>query len=61
MALKACKKCKTLYEGAQCHECGAKESTDAFKGKIHVLNPEKSEIASKLNLKKKGLFAMRLR
>ena len=61
MALKACKQCKAIYEGAQCPECASKEFTDAFKGKITVLDPEKSEIANKLNLKKKGLFAIRLR
>ena len=34
---------------------------DSFKGKVDVLNPEQSELAKNLNLKKKGLFAIRLR
>jgi DNA-directed RNA polymerase subunit E" len=61
MALKACKQCKTLFEGSSCTACGSKESTDNFKGKVYVSNPEQSEIANKLVLKSKGLFALRLR
>lgn len=58
---KACKACKTVYEGSKCPECGSNESVDTFKGKIALFNPESSEIAQKLSLKKKGVFAVRLR
>jgi len=59
---KACKICKTIYEtGDKCPKCGSKESTEGFKGRIVVLNPEKSEIAKKLNLKDKGNFAIKTR
>jgi DNA-directed RNA polymerase subunit E" len=56
---KACKICARIYEGDECPNCGAKETTDSFKGKIIVLNPEKSEIAEKLKIKAKGIFAIR--
>ena len=59
---KACKLCNTIYEtGDKCPNCGARESTDTFKGRIVVMNPEKSEIAQKLNLKGKGNFAIKTR
>jgi DNA-directed RNA polymerase subunit E" len=58
---KACKICNTIYEDDKCPKCGSKESTDNFKGRIVVLNPEQSEIASKLNLKSKGNFAIKTR
>ena len=59
---KACKICNTIYhEGNKCPTCGAKEFTDAFKGRIYVTNPEKSEIAQKLNIKEKGEFAIKTR
>ena len=58
---RACKQCKTIYEGDKCPKCDSKESTEGFKGRIHVLNPEKSEIAQKLNLKDKGNFAIKTR
>ena len=59
---KACKLCSTIYEeGDKCPNCESKENTEGFKGRIIVLNPEKSEIAQKLNLKEKGNFAIKSR
>ncbi len=56
---KACKICNKIYEGEKCSRCESKEATDAFKGRIYVANPEKSEIAKKLNIKGKGNFAIK--
>ena len=59
---KACKICSTIVEsGEKCPKCDSKELTEGFKGRIVVLNPEKSEIAPKLNLKDKGNFAIKTR
>jgi len=58
---KACKICKTIFEGEKCTNCESKELTDTFKGRVIVLNPEKSLIAEKLNLKQKGEFAIKTR
>ncbi len=58
---KACKICSTIHEEEKCPKCDSKESSESFKGRIIVLNPEKSEIASKLNLKDKGNFAIKNR
>jgi len=59
MKQKACKICNRIYEGNKCPECSAKESTESFKGRIIIVNPEKSEIAKKLNMKNKGNFAIK--
>ena len=61
MKQKACKICNTIYEGEKCSKCESKESTDSFKGRAIILNPEKSEIADKLKLKDKGNFAIKTR
>tara|TARA_Y100000310_G_C20659652_1_gene803994 strand:- start:531 stop:719 length:189 start_codon:yes stop_codon:yes gene_type:complete len=58
---KACKECKSIYEGAKCPKCGSSESVDGFKGKVAILKPEESEIAKNLEVKEKGVFAIRLR
>ena len=59
---KACKICNTIYEtGEKCPSCDAKESIEGFKGRMVIIDPEKSEIAKKLNLKNKGNFAIRTR
>ncbi|PIN90690.1 DNA-directed RNA polymerase subunit E'' [Candidatus Pacearchaeota archaeon CG10_big_fil_rev_8_21_14_0_10_32_14] len=59
--LKACKICNKIYDGEKCPNCDSKESTDTIKGRIIILNPEKSEIANKLKLKNKGEFAIKTR
>lgn len=61
MVTKACRQCRTIYEGAKCPACGSAEFFDTFKGRIEVLDPEQSEIAKKLTLTKRGSFAIRLR
>lgn len=58
---KACKLCKAIYEGDEkCPKCGSKEFTESFKGKIVVTGLE-SEVAKKLNLSEKGVFAIKTR
>ena len=58
---KACKICKLIYEGDKCTNCGSKEFTDSYKGKIHVMNHEKSEIAKNININTNGQFAIKTR
>ena len=59
---KACKICNKIYEsGEKCPKCESKESTDSFKGRVIVIDPEKSEIAQKLKIKGKGSFAIKTR
>ena len=56
---RACKQCKTLFEGSKCPKCGSAEYTTSFKGKINVINPENSEIAKNLKINTKGSYAVR--
>ncbi len=58
---KACKICNAIYDGDKCPNCDSKEFTESSKGRIVVLNPEKSDIAKKLNIKTKGNFAIKTR
>ena len=59
---RACKICGKIYEtGDKCPNCDSKEHTESFKGRVYVLNPEKSEIAKNLNIKAKGNFAIKTR
>jgi DNA-directed RNA polymerase subunit E" len=61
MKTRACKICNTIHDEDKCPKCNSRESTENFKGKIIVINPEKSEIAPKLKLKDKGTFAIKTR
>ena len=57
---KACKICKLIYEGDLCPTCGKKDVSDTFKGKVEIVNPEKSELAKQLKVTKKGLYAIKV-
>jgi len=57
---KACKKCLAITEEEKCPFCGSSEFSENFKGRIIVLDPEHSEIAKKLNITKKGIFAIKI-
>jgi DNA-directed RNA polymerase subunit E" len=58
---KACKLCNKIYDGDKCPNCGAKEFVEGFKGRTFIVDPEKSEIAKKLNISAKGAFAVKTR
>jgi DNA-directed RNA polymerase subunit E" len=59
---KACKLCNLIVEeGDKCPNCGSKELTDSFKGRAVILNPEKSEVGKRLDLKQKGNYAIKTR
>jgi len=58
---KACKHCNLLYNGDSCPKCGSKESTEGWKGRVIILNPEQSEIAQKIKIKEKGAYAIKTR
>lgn len=57
---KACKNCKLIYEGDTCPICEKKDTTDAFKGKVEIVNSEKSEIGKQLKVNKEGIYAIKL-
>lgn len=58
---KACKNCKIFAKGNKCPLCGSADLTTSWKGRIVVVDPEKSEIAKKLGIKAKGEYAIRTR
>lgn len=57
---KACKNCKLIYEGDKCPACDRKEISDNFKGKVEIIDPEKSEVGKQLKINKKGIYAIKL-
>jgi len=47
--------------GNKCPICGGKNFSENWKGKINIINHEKSEIAKKLELKENKEYAIRVR
>lgn len=58
---KACKKCRIFVKGNECQLCKGTEFTTSWKGRIIVMDAEKSEIAQKLNIKVKGEYVIKTR
>jgi len=59
MAKLACKICKKLVTGDKCPLHPDAKLTESWKGKIIVLDPEKSELAKKMKITDKGEYAIR--
>ena len=58
MTKKVCKNCNLIYEGERCPNCGSQEYSEEIKGRVIVLDPEKSEIGQKLKINKAGEYAI---
>tara|TARA_Y100000310_G_scaffold343613_1_gene452103 strand:- start:2193 stop:2372 length:180 start_codon:yes stop_codon:yes gene_type:complete len=56
---KACKNCKIFVTGDTCPICKTKQFAENWKGRIAILDPEKSKIAEKINIKVKGEYAIK--
>lgn len=56
---KACLNCARIHGEEKCPECNETPSTDSFKGKVHIFDSEKSQIANKMGVKKTGEFAIK--
>jgi len=56
---KACKKCRFIFSGEKCPKCGSNVSTESWKGKIEVVDPEKSEVAKNVKIAEKGVYAIK--
>lgn len=61
MSKKVCKTCRIFVEGDKCPICRNSNFTDNWKGRIYILNAEKSKIAQKAGLKVKGEYAIKVR
>jgi len=58
---KVCKKCKIFVQGGECPLCQGKNFSENWKGRIVVVDAEKSDIAKKIGIKSKGEYAIKVR
>ncbi len=58
---KVCKKCKLFVRGNECSICKGTDFSTTWKGRIIILNVEKSDIAQKLGVTLPGEYAVRVR
>lgn len=61
MKKKICKKCKIFVEGPECPICKENQFLTSWKGRIAVIDPERSQIGKKIGIKAKGEYAIKVR
>lgn len=61
MKKKACKKCKLFVTGETCPICKGNQFSENWQGRIIILDPVKSIVAQKLDIKTKGEYAIKVR
>ena len=58
---KACKKCKLLVDGTECPLCKSHDLSTSWKGRVFIVDPNKSMIAKKMGISAKGEYAIKTR
>lgn len=58
---KVCKKCKIFVNGPSCPLCKGTSFADSWKGRLCVVDVNKSEIAKKIGIRVKGEYAIKVR
>ncbi|MFH1106979.1 MAG: transcription elongation factor subunit Spt4 [Candidatus Micrarchaeota archaeon] len=59
--LKACRKCRYIFEGDKCSLCGSEEFSKSFEGSIYVVDPGTSQIAGAIGAKVPGKYALKIK
>ena len=58
---KACRNCRMVIDkGNKCPNCGSTSFTTFWRGYVLVLDPERSEIAKKMQINSAGKYALRI-
>ena len=58
---KVCRECKMFVEGPKCPNDHSEKFTDNWKGRIFIIDANKSEIAKKVGINVKGEYAIKIR
>jgi DNA-directed RNA polymerase subunit E" len=61
MKKKVCRNCKMFVDGNECPNCHGQNFSTNWQGRVHVLDPQKSEVAQKIGITLKGEYAIKAR
>ncbi|MDN7012644.1 DNA-directed RNA polymerase, subunit E'' [Methanoculleus sp. FWC-SCC3] len=59
--LKVCRECHRVVEGESCVICGTANLSEDWAGYVVIIDPERSEIAKKMNITMAGRYALKVR
>ena len=57
---KACTKCKIFVDGSECPLCKGSQFSTNWKGRVYIIDPNKSMIAEKIDIKVKGDYVIKV-
>jgi DNA-directed RNA polymerase subunit E" len=58
---RACRNCKIIIEENVCPICRGTDLSDDYSGLLVVLEPEGSQMAQEMEIKKEGRYALKIR
>jgi RNA polymerase subunit RPABC4/transcription elongation factor Spt4 len=58
---KVCKKCKIFVEKDKCPICNDNKFSTYWQGRISVIDPKKSKVASFANISSKGEYSIKVK
>jgi len=56
-----CRECHRVVEGEACGICGSSNLSTDWTGYLVIIDPERSEVAKKMNIKLPGRYALKVR
>ncbi len=56
----ACKKCKALVDGHECPVCKGSQLVQNWKGRMTIMDAEKSDVAKKVGITKAAEYAIKV-
>jgi DNA-directed RNA polymerase subunit E" len=58
---RACRNCKIIIEENVCPICKGTDLSDDYSGLLIIVDPEGSQMAQKMDIKKEGRYALKIR
>jgi DNA-directed RNA polymerase subunit E" len=58
---KVCRQCHRVVDGEACVICGSTNLSDDWAGYLVIIDPERSDIAKKMNIDLPGRYALKVR
>jgi len=56
-----CRDCHRVVEGESCAVCGSSNLSTDWSGYLVIIDPERSEVARRMNIKLAGRYALKVR
>jgi DNA-directed RNA polymerase subunit E" len=56
-----CRECHRVVEGESCAVCGSSNISTDWSGYLVIIDPERSDVAKRMNIKLPGRYALKVR